>query len=67
MLTKSPIIKQKYTTLEKDDHFKDYPYLIQIIKNIKTNVINYNSKEDLQPCAEINKFPIETSNTETKI
>lgn len=63
----SPIIKQKYTTLEKDDHFKDYPYLIQIIKNIKKNVINYNSKEDLQPCAEINKSPIETSNTETKI
>lgn len=51
----SPAIKQKYATLEKDDHFKDYPYLIQVIRNIKSNVNNYNSKEDLQPCEEVKK------------
>lgn len=62
----SPVIKQKYNALEKDDHFKDYPYLIQVLKNIKSNVINYNSKEDLQPCIEINQNPIETPKTEKK-
>ncbi|MBA4319892.1 MAG: hypothetical protein C0412_15950, partial [Flavobacterium sp.] len=51
----SPVIKQKYAALEKDDHFKDYPYLIQVIRNIKSNVNNYNSKEDLQPCEEVKK------------
>lgn len=50
----SPVIKQKYAALEKDDHYKDYPYLIQVIRNIKTNVTNY-SKEDLQPCEEVKK------------
>jgi hypothetical protein len=62
----SPVIKQKYASLEKDDHFKDYPYLIQVLKNIKSNVNNYNSKEDLQPCIEINQNPIETPKTEKK-
>jgi hypothetical protein len=50
----SPIMKQKYTALEKDDHYKDYPYLIQVIRNIKANVTNY-SKEGLQPCEEVKK------------
>lgn len=49
----SPVMKQKYSALEKDDHFKDYPYLIQVIKNIKSNVTNYNSDGDLQPCQEM--------------
>lgn len=56
----SPIMKQKYAALEKDAHYKDYPYLIQVIRNIKTNVTNY-SKEDLQPCEEVKK-----DNTEVK-
>lgn len=50
----SPVIKKIYTTLEKDDHYKDYPYLIQVLRNIKSNVNNY-SKEDLQPCEELKK------------
>jgi hypothetical protein len=44
--------KKLYTALESDPHFKDYPYLIQVIRNIKANVNNYNPKEDLQPCKE---------------
>jgi hypothetical protein len=60
----SPVMKQKYSALEKDDHFKDYPYLIQVIKNIKSNVNNYNSEEDLQPCQEV-KASVETTKQET--
>jgi hypothetical protein len=68
----SPIMKQKYAALEKDDHYKDYPYLIQVIRNIKTNVTNY-SKEDLQPCEEVKKAEevkvpetVKKDNTEVK-
>lgn len=45
----SAIIKQKYTALEKDEHYKDYPYLIETIRKIKNNVNNY-TNDDLQPC-----------------
>jgi hypothetical protein len=45
----SAIIKQKYTALEKDERYKDYPYLIETIRKIKNNVNNY-TNDDLQPC-----------------
>ena len=45
----SAIIKQKYTALEKDEHYKDYPYLIETIRKIKNNLNNY-TNDDLQPC-----------------
>lgn len=68
----SPVIKQKYIALEKDEHYKDYPYLIQVLRNIKSNVNNY-SKEDLQPCEEVKKAEetkvfetVKKENTEVK-
>jgi hypothetical protein len=44
-------MKVKYTALEKDDQFKDYPYLVQIIQKIKNNPDDY-SNDDLQSCYE---------------
>ncbi|MDI1317428.1 hypothetical protein [Flavobacterium sp.] len=48
----SAILKQKYTALEKDEHYKDYPYLVQTIKKIKNSVVGY-TDDDLQPCDEV--------------
>jgi hypothetical protein len=45
-------LKLSYAALLIDAHFKDYPYLIYVIKNISKNVNNY-SKSDLQPCEEL--------------
>lgn len=45
----SPILKEKYSKLEKDEHYKDYPYLVKVIRKIKNNVNDY-SKDDLHPC-----------------
>ncbi|WP_353076882.1 hypothetical protein [Flavobacterium sp.] len=46
------IMKQKYSELEKSDRYKDYPYLIKIIKKIKNNINDY-TNDDLQPCEEV--------------
>lgn len=42
-------LKKAYADLLVDAHYKDYPYLINVIKNITKNVNNY-SNDDLQPC-----------------
>lgn len=47
----SAIMKQKYSALEKDEHYKDYPYLIKVIRKIKNSVIDY-TNDDLEPCNE---------------
>jgi hypothetical protein len=43
------IFKQKYTLLENKEEYKNYPYLVQVIKKVKNNVNQY-SQDDLQPC-----------------
>jgi hypothetical protein len=48
----STVLKQKYTALEKDERFKDYPYLVLTIKKIKNSVVDY-TNDDLQPCDEV--------------
>lgn len=48
------VFKQQYTKLENKEDYKDYPYLIQIIRKIKNNRNDY-SKDDLQPCEELKK------------
>lgn len=55
-----------YLKLEKDNRYKDYPFLLSIVSEMRKDVNSYTT-DDLQPCSEINKIPIETSNTETKI
>jgi ribosomal protein L19E len=54
-----------YLKLEKDNRYKDYPFLLSIVSEMRKDVNSY-TNDDLQ-CAEINKTPIETSNAETKI
>lgn len=54
----NPTFKQKYTILENKEDYKDYPYLIQIIRKIKNNRNDY-SKDDLQPCEDIKKSTTE--------
>lgn len=61
----SAIIKQKYTALEKDDRYKDYPYLIETIRKIKNNVNNY-TNDDLQPC-EIKEKEIKANAVDTSL
>lgn len=48
---KSPALQQLYTKLEKDDHYKEYPYLIKVIKEIKTNLNSY-TNDVLEPCTD---------------
>lgn len=61
----SAIMKQKYTALEKDEHYKDYPYLIQIIRKIKNSVNDY-TNDDLQPCDEVKEKVIITDDKPVK-
>jgi len=60
---KSPALKQFYTALEKDDHYKEYPYLIHIIRKVKNNIIDY-TNDDLQPCEEIIEKKTESNEKE---
>jgi hypothetical protein len=60
----STTFKQVYTKLESNPHYKDYPYLIEIIKKIKSNV-NLYTADDLGPCeVETAAVPINTSTPE---
>lgn len=61
----SAIIKQKYTALEKDERYKDYPYLIETIRNIKNNVNNY-TNDDLQPC-EVKEKEVKANAVDTSL
>lgn len=61
----SAIIKQKYTALEKDERYKDYPYLIETILKIKNNVNNY-TNDDLQPC-EVKEKEVKVNAVDTSL
>lgn len=61
----SAIIKQKYTALENDERYKDYPYLIETIRKIKNNVNNY-TNDDLQPC-EIKEKEVKANAVDTSL
>lgn len=61
----SSIIKQKYTALEKDERYKDYPYLIETIRKIKNNVNNY-TNDDLQPC-EVKEKEVKANAVDTSL
>jgi hypothetical protein len=39
----------QYIKLEKDPRYKDYPYLKNVIADMKKSVISY-TDDDLQPC-----------------
>jgi hypothetical protein len=55
----TPVFKQQYTKLESKEDYKDYPYLIQIIRKIKNSRNDY-SNDDLQPCEDIKKPTIDS-------
>ena len=61
----SAIIKQKYSVLEKDEHYRDYPYLIETIRKIKNNVNNY-TNDDLQPC-EVKEKEVKANAVDTSL
>ena len=44
-----------YLILEKDARFKDYPYLVSIISEMRKNTISY-TNDDLEPCEEVKKI-----------
>ncbi|MFV8393188.1 hypothetical protein [Flavobacterium sp. LB2P6] len=54
-----------YLKLEKDNRYKDYPFLLSIVSEMRKDVNSY-TNDDLQPCIEINQNPIETPKTEKK-
>jgi hypothetical protein len=56
---KSPALKQVYISLEKDVNYKEYPYLIEVIRKIKNNHIDY-TDDDLHPCEEVKEKSIES-------
>jgi hypothetical protein len=61
----SAIIKQKYTALEKEERYKDYPYLIETIRKTKNNVNNY-TNDDLQPC-EVKEKEVKANAVDTSL
>jgi hypothetical protein len=60
----SPAMQKKYTELEKNDLYKDYPYLVKIIQKVKKNRNDY-SADDLQPC-DVEAKDIERPTQDTK-
>ena len=55
---KSLPMQKIFTSLEKDDSYKDYTYLVKVIRKMKNNKNDY-SKDDLQPCEDIKKSTTE--------
>lgn len=51
---KSPPMQKLFTSLENDDSYKGYDYLLKIIRKMKSNKIDY-TNDDLQPCPEASK------------
>ena len=51
---KSPAMQKLFTSLEKDDSYKGYDYLVKVIRKMKSNKIDY-TNDDLQPCPEAAK------------
>lgn len=50
----SVLLKQKYTELQKNESYKDYPYLVETITKVKNNINDYTG-DDLQPCEMISQ------------
>jgi hypothetical protein len=48
---KSPAMQKSFTSLENDDSYKEYGYLVKVIRKMKNNKIDY-TNDDLQPCSE---------------
>lgn len=61
----SVVMKQQYTALEKNERYKDYPYLIETIRKIKNNVNNY-TNDDLQPCDKEKEVKANAADTSVK-
>lgn len=49
---KSPPMQKSFTSLENDDSYKEYGYLLKVIRKMKNNKIDY-TNDDLQPCEEL--------------
>jgi hypothetical protein len=49
---KSPPMQKLFTSLENDDSYKGYVYLVKVIRKMKINKIDY-TNDDLQPCEEV--------------
>lgn len=49
---KSPPMQKLFTSLENDDSYKGYDYLVKVIRKMKNNKIDY-TNDDLQPCEEV--------------
>ena len=59
-------IKPLYDKLLEDPRFKNYPYLKQLISDMKKNLTSYTGEDDLLPCLEDSKKSNE-ENEEKKI
>jgi hypothetical protein len=49
---KSPPMQKLFTSLENDDSYKGYDYLVKVIRKMKNNKIDY-TNDDLQSCEEV--------------
>lgn len=59
-------IKPLYDKLIDDSRFKNYPYLKQIIIDMKKDVTSYTGEDDLLPCLDETQKNIEEKNAEKK-
>lgn len=62
---KSPAMQKSFTSLENDDSYKEYGYLVKVIKKMKNNKIDY-TNDDLQPCPEAAKENVPAKLEESK-
>jgi hypothetical protein len=63
---KSPAMQKSFTLLENDDSYKEYGYLVKVIRKMKNNKIDY-TNDDLQPCPEAVKENVPAKVEESKI
>ena len=62
---KSPAMQKSFTSLENDDFYKEYGYLVKVIRKMKNNKIDY-TNDDLQPCPETAKESVPAKVEESK-
>jgi hypothetical protein len=62
---KSPPMQKSFTSLENDDSYKEYGYLLKVIRKMKNNKIDY-TNDDLQPCPEAAKENVPAKVEESK-
>ena len=62
---KSPAVQKLLTSLENDDSYKHYVYLVKVIRKMKNNQNDY-TNDDLQPCSEGAKENIPAKLEESK-